>query len=115
MSASQLAARLQVTRQAVADQERREVDGTITLAAMRKAAGAMGCDLYYAVVPRQPISDMLRARAREVAARRLRGVAHSMSLEEQTVPDQESERQVEDLADQIVRDLPRDLWTEPTR
>ena len=114
MSANQLATRLQVTRQAVADQERREVDGTITLAAIRKAARAMGCDLYYAVVPRRPISDMVRSQARHVAERRLGDIAHSMSLEGQTVPDEEFERQVDDLADQIVRDLPRDLWAEPT-
>lgn len=114
MSASQLAARLHVSRQAIADQERREVAGTITLAAIRKAARAMGCDLHYAVVPRRPIRDMLRTQARHVAERRLRAIAHSMSLEEQTVSDEESEQQVDDLADQFVRDLPRDLWAEPT-
>lgn len=115
MSTSQLATRLQVTRQAVADQERREVDGTITLAAIRKAARALGCDVYYAVVPRRPLRDMVRTQARHVAERRLRGVAHSMRLEEQSVPDDEFERQVDDLADRLVRDLPRDLWSEPAR
>ncbi len=114
MSANQLASRLHVTRQAIADQERREVDGTITLAAIRKAARAMGCDLYYAVVPRRTISEMVRTQARHVAEQRLRRIAHSMSLEEQTVPDEEFERQVDDLADHIARDLPRDLWAEPT-
>jgi predicted DNA-binding mobile mystery protein A len=115
ISAAQLAARLRVTRQAVVDQERREGEGTITLAVLRRAAEAMDCDLHYAVVPRQPIVDTIRTRARAVAERRLRRIAHSMSLEEQAVPDGEFERQVDDLADQIVRALPRDLWAEPTR
>ncbi|MEX0690640.1 MAG: mobile mystery protein A [Gemmatimonadales bacterium] len=111
MSASQFAFRLGVTRQAVADQERREVDGTTTLASLRKAADAMECDVFYAIVPRRPLGEMVRLRAREVAEHRLRGIAHSMGLEEQSVPHQEFERQVDDLADQIVRELPRDLWS----
>jgi len=113
MSTTQLASRLKISRQAVADQEQREVDGTITLAALQKAAAAMECDLLYAIVPRRPISEMVQLRAREVAARRLKDVAHSMSLEEQAVPQEEFERQVDDLTDEIIRDLPRDLWAEP--
>jgi predicted DNA-binding mobile mystery protein A len=112
MSARQLAARLTVTRQAVADLERREVEGTVTLAALRKAADALACDLIYAVVPRRPVSEMLRGRARAIAAERLRGVAHSMHLEDQPVPKEEFDRQVEDLADQIMREFPRDFWAE---
>lgn len=113
MSAGHLASRLRVTRQAIVDQERREAEGTITLTALRRAADAMGCDLHYAVVPRRPIVEMIRTRARHVAEQRLGRVAHSMSLEAQTVPEEEYRRQVDDLADQIVRALPRDLWAEP--
>lgn len=112
MSTSQLASRLSITRQAIADLERREVDGTVTLAALRKAAEAMECDLLYAVVPRQPVREMIRARARALATERLKRVAHSMHLEDQSVPQAEFDRQVEDLADQIIEEFPRDLWTE---
>jgi predicted DNA-binding mobile mystery protein A len=112
MSTSQLATRLQITRQGVADQERREVEGTITLTALRKAATAMDCDLYYAIVPRRPAGELLRERARQVAAEQLGRIAHSMRLEEQDVPGDEFEQQVEDLADQILREFPRNLWDE---
>ena len=113
MSTRQLAARLGMTRQGVADQERREVDGTITLAALRKAAGGLDCDLYYAIVPRRPTGEILRERARRIAAARLHRIAHSMNLEEQHVPGNEFQQQVEDLADQILRDMPRSIWDEP--
>lgn len=115
MSTTQLAARLGMTRQGVTDLEGREADGTVTLAALRKAADALGCDLYHAVVPRRPMNDMMRERAREVATRNLARIAHSMRLEDQAVPDEEQRRQVEDLADQLLRDLPRHFWDEPTK
>lgn len=112
MSTSQLASRLGVTRQAVLDLERREVEANVTLATLKKAADAMECDLLYAVVPRRPIREMLWTRARAIAAHRLRRIAHSMDLEEQSVPPQEFDHQVEDLAAQIMRDFPRELWSE---
>lgn len=110
MSAAQVARRLGITRQGVADQERREVAGTITLAALRRTAAAMDCDLYYAIVPRSPTGEILRARARRVAAARLGRAAHSMSLEKQNVPGGELQQQVEDVAEQILRELPRSMW-----
>jgi predicted DNA-binding mobile mystery protein A len=113
MSAGQLAVRLGVTRQAVADLERRETDGTVTLAVLTKAADALDCDVVYAVVPRKPLYEILRDRARAIATNRLKGVAHSMNLEDQSVPEEEMLQQVEDLADQIIQEFPRDLWTEP--
>jgi hypothetical protein len=35
-----------------------------------------------------------------------------MSLEEQDVPGDEFRQQVEDLADQILREFPRSIWDE---
>lgn len=112
MTATHLGSRLGVTRQAVLDLERREVEATASLAALARAADAMECDLVYAVVPRQPVGEILQSRARAIAAARLKGVAHSMGLEAQSVPSPELDRQVEDLAAQILRDLPRDFWGE---
>jgi hypothetical protein len=36
-----------------------------------------------------------------------------MSLEDQSVSEEEMVQQVEDLADQIIQEFPRDLWAEP--
>ena len=115
MTTSQLANRLGIgTRQGVVDLERRERGGNVTLATLAKAADAMECDLVYAVVPRVPLPDMLRKRARAIAAERLGRVAHSMKLEEQPVTSQEHDRQVDDLAAEILRDSARVLWDEET-
>ena len=112
MTTGQLASRLGVTRQAVLDLERREVEGSTTLATLTRAANAMECDLLYAVVPRAPVQQMLLSRARAIAAKRLDRIAHSMHLEEQSVPSEEYDHEVEDLAAQIFRDFPRDLWSD---
>jgi transcriptional regulator with XRE-family HTH domain len=63
MTTAQLGRRLGITRQAVADVERRELDGNVTIAALARAADAMGCDVIYAVVPRQPLGQMLEHQA----------------------------------------------------
>ena len=115
MTTSQLAHRLGIgTRQGVVDLERRERGGNVTLATLAKAAEAMECDLVYAVVPRVPLPEMLRNRARAIAAERLGRVAHSMKLEEQPVTSEEHDRQVDDLAAEILRDSARVLWDEET-
>jgi len=67
MSAAQLGARLGLTRQGVADLERREVSRGATLAALEKAAEALDADLVYAIVPRTSLSKMLRKQARKRA------------------------------------------------
>jgi predicted DNA-binding mobile mystery protein A len=112
MTTSQLASRLGVSRQAVVDLQRREVEGGVTLSALRKAADAMDCDLLYAIVPRRPVKEMLWNRARAVATKRLERIAHSMHLEDQGVPSDEHKQEVEDLAAQLMRDFPRGLWSE---
>jgi len=113
MTTSQLANRLGIgTRQGVVDLERRERGGNVTLATLAKAADAMECDLVYAVVPRVPLQEMLNNRARTIAAERLGRVAHSMKLEAQPVTPEEHDRQVDDLAAEILRDSARVLWGE---
>lgn len=110
MSLSQLAERLGVAAQSVHALERREVAGSVTLDALRKAADALDADLVYAVVPRRPIPELLRRQAERVAEVTVGRVAHSMALEDQVVTEQERRRQVQELADEFMRKPPRSLW-----
>lgn len=64
ISAADLGRLLGMSRQAVADLERREVQGTVTMAGLRRAAEALDCRLMYAVVPRKSLKKMRKARAR---------------------------------------------------
>lgn len=83
MSATQLAARLGVTRQTLADYEQAERSGRVTLDTLRKVAAAMQCELVYALVPRTTISRILEEEAHAVAEAEARRVGHTMQLEAQ--------------------------------
>jgi predicted DNA-binding mobile mystery protein A len=111
MSTSQLAKRLGITQQAVSDLERREKDGRATIGALAKAARAMGGELVYAIVPTRNLDEMLQHQARTTAQSRLNRVAHSMGLEGQSTSAEEQERQVAELAAELLAH-PRRLWDE---
>jgi len=110
MTSPQLAKRLGATRQGVADLERREVLGAVTLGALRRAADALDCDVVYAVVPRASLREMRKRQAHQRAARQLGSVAHSMRLEAQGVSAGEHRRQVAERADGLLRTWSRALW-----
>src|SRR5579859_5403104 len=99
MSASQLGRRMGLSRQAIADLERREVHGTATLAALEKAAEAVNAELVYAIVPRKSLAETVRAQARTVADEQLKRVAHSMRLEAQDVSPDEYANQLAERED----------------
>lgn len=109
MTMPQLARRLRIARQSLADLERREVKGGVTLGALRKAAYAMHCDLVYAIVPRQELSALLDDQARRRASSQIGRVAHTMRLEAQDVEAEETQRLIDDSAANL-RESPRRLW-----
>src|SRR5215469_4639691 len=63
-----------------------EAEFRITLASLRDAADALGCQLVYALVPKSgSIQELAEERARNKAAENVRAVEHSMALEDQAV------------------------------
>jgi predicted DNA-binding mobile mystery protein A len=83
MSASQLAHRLGMTVQGVADLERREANATITIGKLREAANALDADAVVLVVPRRSLAQAVRERATAKAEAESKRIAHTMQLEEQ--------------------------------
>ena len=113
MSSAQLAGRMQITRQSLEALEAREVAGTATVDALRRAADALDCDLVYALVPRQgSLEAVVTAQARRHAERLVGRAGHTMTLEEQTVPVSETEQQIAVLTRRLLAEWPRGLWDE---
>ena len=110
MTTIQLAKRLQASQSSVAEYEKREAAGTITLATLRRAAAAMDCELVYALVPRRPLRAVVEEQAVLVARRKLTSVAHSMKLEDQTVSADAMQRQVQELARKLIAQRRSELW-----
>jgi predicted DNA-binding mobile mystery protein A len=111
MSGVQLARRLGVRPQTVEAIEKSEAAGSIQLNTLRRAAEALDCTLVYALVPKTPLEDAVKRRAREIATRDLARVAHTMTLEAQGTGDADMEARIEAYVRDLVKD--RDLWNQP--
>ena len=94
MSQRVLAERLDITQPSVANLERSELEGGITMGKLAEVARALDCTLFYALVPNTSLEETVQRQARRVAADTLGYVGVTMELEGQAV---ESDR----LADQL--------------
>ena len=112
MTSSQLARRLRIAQPSVVELEQSEARGTITLKTLERTAEALGCRLVYALVPLQPLSEIVQSRASEVADRKLSSVAQTMRLEDQAVHDKQNQRELKrQLVEELLR-RPARLWDE---
>lgn len=110
MTMAQMASRLGVSQSRIATLERAEAEGAITLKSLERAAEALECRLVYALIPRQPINEMVADRAALVARRRLDSVRHHMTLEDQAVDRVEDDAQLTDLARKLAETAGSALW-----
>lgn len=110
MSGGEVAARMGVSRNAIYQAERNERSGAITIKQLQKLADAMGGRLVYAIIPDGSVADVVRAQARHKAETRIRRASAHMALEQQSLPDAQTRQRIEELADELVRDMPPDFW-----
>ncbi len=74
------------SRGIVAYLEKSEAEYSISLGNLREAAEALGCELVYAIVPKNgSIEELVQQRARAKATENIRAVEHTMALEDQAV------------------------------
>ena len=112
MTTTQFAKRLGVSQPRITKLEKAEVDGTITLHTLQRAAEALGCRVVYALVPEKPLAETMRERAKHIAERQSNAIEHTMRLEDQTVRDKNAGPR---LREQIIAELlrrPARLWDE---
>jgi predicted DNA-binding mobile mystery protein A len=106
----QQAERLGISGPALHKAEQSEAEERITLGQLRKLADGLNCELVYALVPRQPLTEVVQARARQLAKEEVYGVAHTMSLEDQRPTDERIQKQVARRAEELLRGKWSDLW-----
>ncbi len=110
MTTAQLATRIGVSQPRVAQLERAETEDSITLRTLREVAEGLGCTLVYALVPKEPLGEMVKARARHIADQQLARTDHTMRLENQALERSDLKAEHERLVDELVRGNPRRLW-----
>jgi len=101
MSQGALAKRVGVAQSNVAQLERAELTGNVTLARLAEAAGALDCTLVYALVPNSTLEDTVQRQARQIALGQLRYTGTTMDLENQGID--------EDALDEFTADYTREL------
>jgi predicted DNA-binding mobile mystery protein A len=111
MSANEMAQRMGVIQQNVFQFEKSETNDRIQLGTLRQAADALNCDLVYVLLPRTSLEDAVHTQARRKAEGILDPVAHHSRLEDQSLPPDEMQAHVDELADRFIDR--RGLWLEP--
>ena len=110
MSGAELAGRMGVSQSTVVDMESSEVNGTIKIDTLRRAADALGCELVYFLVPRTSLHDTVTAQSRRKAAQHLAAVAHHSRLEDQELERDAAADELEAFAAGLVDR--RGLWSD---
>lgn len=112
MTTAQLGKRLGVVQSRAVAIEQAEAKGTITLNSLEKAAHALDCRLVYALVPRNPLDELVTERAERLAKQRLESTRHSMALEAQTVDAADEQEQLKRMVQRLLDKSGSELWEE---
>ncbi|MGA7853311.1 MAG: helix-turn-helix domain-containing protein [Candidatus Acidiferrales bacterium] len=84
LSQRQVGKKMRASGQAIQQFERSEAEDRITLRALRRVAGAMGCELVYVLVPKSgSFAQLAEVPTRERVAHDVKSVVHTMALEDQ--------------------------------
>ena len=113
MTASQLAGRMNMAQQSIAQFEKSEMSSSITLKSLKELASSLNCEFKYAFLPNgkyNSLEEILEERALEVARKKIVELNRSMSLEGQKVNKEELGAQIKELALELKNNLSRDLW-----
>lgn len=111
MTSNALAQRVgDVSDSAIRKLELAEAEDAITLASLRRVAEALDCELQYALIPRQPLKQMLSEQASIVAGKQMERVSHTMALEDQKVRDSVTMAQKKLLVESLLAGSKRRLW-----
>ena len=111
LTGAQLARLTGKTRATISAAEKSEREGGITLQNLSALADAMNCKLVYALVPKDgTVSDLLEAQAYRKAEALVSKASAHMALEKQALPSEERARQVELLAEELLRERPSEIW-----
>jgi predicted DNA-binding mobile mystery protein A len=113
MTTTQLAKRIHVSQSRITRLEQAEMEGSVTLKTLAQAAEGLGCTLVYALVPKESLDTMLRARAGEVADRQIACADQTMKREKQALSKSRLKAERERLIEALLQGNLRRLWDAP--
>lgn len=111
MTTRQMARRMGTSAMSISNLEESERAGTAQLGTLRRAADALGCELVYALVPRDGLEEAVHRRAFDRARHEIQRVDRTMRLEDQGLDADQVQRRIEEFAAQLVDT--RAIWDAP--
>ena len=110
ISTGNLAKLMGLKQPSIVAMEQREADKSITLETLEKAANAVGCDVFYAFVPKDSFEKFVDSKRRELVNRIITETNLTMSLEEQGLSKKEIAEQTNLLMDDMRIKPLKKLW-----
>lgn len=111
MTLQQLGNRLKITSQGVKDIEERESSGSISIKSLREVGKALDMQFVYGFVPNQnSIEEFVGSKARELAKKIVLRTSHNMKLENQGNSEERINQAIDELANEIKREMRKSLW-----
>jgi len=104
----ELAQRSHITQSHLAQIESGKIDPKI--GTLQRIFDGLSCDLVIEPLPRRPLSEVLRGRARSIALKRLKHAMGTMALEDQAPEKVAFKRLLEKRTDDILNDSRERLW-----
>jgi len=112
MSGPQLAKRIGVTKAAIYQAERKELEGAISLKQLHKLAASMDSKLVYAIVPNKPVNAIITHQAKLKANSIVQQASTHMGLEKQSLSKSQNQEETDRIATELTMQMPTDLWNE---
>ncbi|MBP7478285.1 MAG: mobile mystery protein A [Chitinophagales bacterium] len=111
MTLDQLGERLNMTRQGAKKVEEREANGSISIKNMHAIGELLDMEFVYGFVPKKgSIEKLVHDKAEELAKKIVLRTSHNMKLENQGNSDEQINRAIEDLTNELKKEINRSLW-----
>jgi predicted DNA-binding mobile mystery protein A len=111
MTLEQLGNKLNISKQAVLDIEKRELKGALSLKSLNEIADAMEMELVYCFVPKNDsLESLIDKKAMELATKIVMRTSQQMKLEGQENSEERIQIAIKERAHLIKTQMPKMLW-----
>ncbi len=111
MTLEQLGSKLHMTRQGIKKIEERESSGAISLKLLKEAGEALDMNFVYGFVPKTgSIEKLVEMKARQLAIKIVQRTNQNMKLENQGNNEERISEAIEELSNEIKREMRKSLW-----
>lgn len=111
MTREQLGMKLNLTKGGIQKIEEREATGQITINKLKDAGRALNMKFIYGFVPEDgTIENLISLKAEKLARKIVLRTNQNMKLEDQAISEKKIEESINDLADELKREMSKSLW-----